>query len=86
MNGNEIWLWLLVGLTPYYLKRVNRPGKLHRLEMRALFWSLVVQRQSGGRYEWTIRAPLIERLREAMWAAILRLREPEASPEDEPSE
>lgn len=77
MNGNEIWLWLLVGLTPYHLKRVNRPGKVHRLEMRALFWSLAVERRPGGCYEWTIRAPLIERLREAMWAAILQLRDSE---------
>lgn len=86
MNGNEIWLWLLVGLTPYHLKRVNRPGKLHRLELRALFWSLAVERRPGGRYEWLMRAPLIERLREAMWAALLRLRDPEAPEEEEASE
>ena len=72
MFGNNLWVWLIVGLIPYYInKQPTRNGWI--LQVRALFWSLEVHRQQG-RNRLTLRVPLIERLRSAVWAAIQHLR------------
>ena len=70
-----ILMGVVVGFIPYFIKRQQIRGG-HVLEVRALFWS--------ARYtsrQWTIRIPLIERLRHAIWAAILHLREGDHSQE-----
>jgi hypothetical protein len=74
MNGNELWIGLAVGLLPYRIERkcLARGGRV--LEVQALFWSLAVQRRRSGRCDWKVRVPLIERLRDAAWAAVTRLR------------
>ena len=82
MNGNEIWIWVGIGLTPYHIKRSCETKGIQTLEIRASFWSLIVQRRKRRR-EWAVRIPLIERLRDAVWAAILRLRESRSAPEKE---
>ncbi len=62
MNGNEIWIWLIVGLVPYYIKR--QQGKDEQtFEVRAIFWSLVICQRHRGQHQWIVRIPLIERLR-----------------------
>ncbi len=73
MNGSEIWIWLVVGIVPYYVtwQRV-RNGRI--LKVRALFWSLEVLLGQGGRYQLTMHVPLINRLQSAIWAAIMHLR------------
>ena len=85
MNGNEIWIWVAVGLIPYDIKRSRAANGVYTLEVRALFWSLRVRRHKSRR-EWAVCIPLIERLRDAVWAAILRLRESEPQEEEEPSQ
>ena len=77
MNLTENWPWLIVGLIPYSITRTHRAGGTRTLEVRALFWSFTMQRRSKGRRDWTIRIPLIERLRDAVWTALARLREAE---------
>lgn len=74
MNGNEIWIWLAVGLVPYRVARKHLAGGVRSLEVRALFWSLTVRLRQSGRHDWTVRVPLVERLRDAVWSAVMRLR------------
>jgi hypothetical protein len=74
MNANEVWIWLAVGLVPYRITWQCLAGDVRTLEVRALFWSLNVRLRRSGRHDWTLRAPLIERLRDAAWAAVMRLR------------
>lgn len=75
MNGNEVWVWLVVGLVPYRIEKRCLAGHVRTLEVRALFWSLTVRLRSSGRHDWTVRVPLIERLRDAVWAAVTQMRE-----------
>jgi hypothetical protein len=74
MKGNEIWIWLAVGLVPYRVARKHLAGGGHLLEIRALFWSLELRRRQSGRHDWTVRVPLVERVRDAVWSAVMRLR------------
>lgn len=89
MNEDLVWLWLVVGLLPYAIERRWRRDR-RALQMRALFWSLEVWTQDArrrgrrrarrngrgrpARRTWTLRVPLIEHLRDGVWAAVLRLR------------
>lgn len=75
MDGKEFWLWLAIGLLPYSIEKAHRPGGRRVLEVQALFWRLTVRRRRHGRTDWQIHIPLIERLRDAVWAAVLRLKE-----------
>jgi hypothetical protein len=74
MNGNEIWIWLAVGLVPYRVARKHLAGGVRILEVRALFWSLNVRLRRSGRHDWRVYIPLVEQLRDAVWAAVMRLR------------
>lgn len=73
MNGSQVWIGLLVGLVPYQVER-RQAGQRVRLTVRALFWSLEGRRSSARRWRWTLRVALIERVRNAAWAAVERLR------------
>lgn len=79
MSGNEIWIGLAVGLVPHRIQRRWLAGGERKLEVRAMFWSVTLHRQRGGRYNWTVRVPLIERLRDVAWAAVMRLRDDNAA-------
>jgi hypothetical protein len=70
MNGNNDWIyWLLAGSIPYNIEKHNiQNGRV--FSIRALFWSLEIHSWKGKRYRWMIRVPLIERCRNAIWAAI----------------
>jgi hypothetical protein len=74
VNANELWIGLAVGLLPYRIRRRYLPGGTWTLEVRALFWSVSLRARPSGRHDWTLRLPLVERLRDAAWAALLRLR------------
>ena len=51
--------------------RVGRKRqRLLRLEVRAIFWRLMVERPPRGRVAWRLRVPLIERVQQAVWAAV----------------
>jgi hypothetical protein len=75
MNAREMWVWLAVGVVPYRIERRCLAGGVRTVEVRALFWSVSVRRLRSGRCCWTVRLPLVERLREAVWAAVMRLRD-----------
>jgi len=79
MNGNELWIGLAVGLAPYHIERTCLAGGTWTLEVRALFWSVTVRCRRSGRHDWKVRVPLFERLRDAAWAAVTRLRGDAAS-------
>ena len=73
MFGNNLWIWLKVGLMPYYInKQPTRNGWM--LQIRALFWSLEVHIQQYGKYQFVFCVPLIQRLQKAVWTIILQLR------------
>ena len=74
MNTNEILPWLLLGLLPYRIE-LRRGGKgQFRLRIQALFWALIVQRGRNRRTNWVLHLILVERLRDAVWAAIMHLK------------
>jgi hypothetical protein len=68
------WIWLAMGVVPYSIKCKHLRGGVRTVEMRALFWSLSVRLRRSGRHDWRVYVPLVEQLREAVWAAIMRLR------------
>jgi len=74
MNGNEFWIGLAVGLLPYRIERKYLPGGTWTLDVRALFWSVALRCRRSGHHDWKVRVPLVERLRDAAWAAVTRLR------------
>lgn len=74
MNEIQIILGLLVGLVPYRIVRRCFLCGGPTLEAKALFWSVTV-----NECDWTVRIPLIERVSDAAWAAIMRLRDDESS-------
>lgn len=84
MNENLTWAWLAAGLVPYHIEK-KLPSRRERIiTIRALFWTLEVhtrwlrptRRGRRGRRctDWTLHIPLIERVRDAVWAAVMRLR------------
>jgi hypothetical protein len=84
MNDKMVWL-LILGFVPFDWHFDYIPGGW-QMTLRALFWNLQVKRQFNRqrgrqpwrkRTEWHLRIPLIEKLREAIWAAVLRLRDEE---------
>jgi hypothetical protein len=66
MVMNNLWIWLVVGLVPYYMRRQYTPDGTRVVTLRALFWSLHVQRTCSGHYDWTVEVPLIKQLRDAV--------------------
>lgn len=80
MFENTHWFWFLIGCVPYTIERklVRRGWQLH---VRALFWTLTMtrrhykrKRRRWTRTHWRLRVPLIIKLRQAVWAAVLSLR------------
>jgi hypothetical protein len=65
MSEKEIAISLAVGLIPHRIERKCLPGGIRTFEVRAFFWSLEVRQRRSGRNDWTVRVPLIERLRAA---------------------
>ena len=80
MNGSIFWIWLMLGLTPYHVERSLKDGK-HTLEVRALYWSLLIQSGPVGNRLWKVHIPLVERLQRAIWAALERLRGDKVPPD-----
>lgn len=79
MIGNNFGIWVAAGLIPYWInKRETRNGWI--LQMRALFWSLEVHSQPPRRNRWTLRILLIERIHNAVWVVIMRMREDDFPP------
>jgi hypothetical protein len=77
--NTELWMWILAGAgcLPWWISRrvvTVRVGRrrrhLLRLEVRAIFWQLTVERPPRGRVAWRLRVPLIERVQQAVWAAV----------------
>jgi len=84
MNDLTTYAWLTVGTVPYYIE-TRLPSRCQRIvTIRALFWSLEVRtrwprsprggRRNRSRTNWTLHIPLIERLRDAVWAAVMGLK------------
>ncbi len=69
-----ILMWLLVGFIPYH---VNKQGKNNGwiFQSRALFWTLEINDLPGQRKRWTLRIPLIEKLRSAVWLVLMHLQD-----------
>ena len=74
------WFWFLLGFIPYRIEReFIRNG--WQLDIKALFWTFTVtrrihrrKRRRFQRTSWTLRIPFIEKLREAIWTAVISLR------------
>jgi hypothetical protein len=71
------WVWLAAGLVPYQIEK-KLPSRRERiLIIRALFWSLEVRTRRirrTKRTDWILHIPLIDRVRDAVWAAATRLK------------
>jgi hypothetical protein len=83
INGHDPWPWLVVGMIPYTLKQQFLTDGTRLLQAHAFFWSAEIRLSRKGRTQWTIRIPLIERLRNTLWEVLMRLREDEP---DEPQQ
>ena len=70
---NEQWIWFLMGFVPYYLASGQMPGGRRMFEVRALYWRLRIERWVGGPRGWVLQIPLIEQLKDAVWAVVLHL-------------
>jgi hypothetical protein len=90
MNEKLTWAWLAAGLVPYHIEK-RYPSRHDRVvTIRALFWTLEIRtrwlrpthrgRRSRRYTDWTLRIPLIERVRDAVWAAVMRLKGSEQPP------
>jgi hypothetical protein len=79
MTGNEFRSWLAVGLVPYRIEWQYLARDARMLEVQALFWSLAVHLQASGLHDCTLRVPLIEQMKNAVWAAMMHLRGDERS-------
>lgn len=80
MFDNTHWFWFVLGFVPYWIDR-KRVRAGWQFTIRALFWTLTVTRRSGKRQgrrwrrtSWRFRLPIIEKLRQAVWAAVMSLR------------
>lgn len=71
---NEYLVWFLGGLVPYYVKWTRLARGRWNLEVRALFWTLKIEKGASDGGGWMLRVPLIERLKGAVWAAVMHLR------------
>lgn len=56
------WLWLVVGLIPYSIKRQNTKDE-QLLTIKALFWRITIHCKQG-RCSWDLYIPFIEHLRQ----------------------
>ena len=73
MNEKQV-IWLLVlGLIPYRLERRCRKNGWRILQVEALFWNVTISTYRQRR-NWRVQIPLIDRLRTAVWAAVMQLR------------
>jgi hypothetical protein len=75
VNETQLYIGLMMGLVPYHIERKYLVGNKRTLQVRALFWSLTLHQRRSGRHDWTLCVPLIERLRDAAWAAVMCLRD-----------
>lgn len=79
MFENTHWFWFVLGFIPYWTERnVIRNG--WQLQVRALFWTLSITRRTyrrkrrrWTRTNWRLRLTVIEKLRQAVWAAVMSL-------------
>ena len=63
------WLWLVVGLIPYSIKRQHMRDE-QMLTVKALFWRLTM-RWRKGQCSWDVYIPFIEHLRQLRVGTIL---------------
>lgn len=68
---DDLKIWLVLGLMPYRIYKQCLPGGLRYIEIRALFWTFNIKQRPSGHHDWTLRVPLIEKLRQAVWAAVM---------------
>ena len=80
MFHNLHWFWFVLGFVPYWVER-KRIRHGWQLTVRALFWTLTITRRSfkrrrrrRTRTSWRFRLPIVEKLRQAVWAAVISLR------------
>ena len=79
MTETTLISWALLGFVPYKLAwRVRRPASRRArltIHIQALFWTLRIKRRGDRRLRVDLRVRLIEKLRDAVWAAIMKLRD-----------
>ena len=58
---NTFWFWIVVGTVPYSVN-IEQKRDEKKMEVRALFWSLVVCAQRNGYSRWEVRFPFVRQL------------------------
>lgn len=76
-NEHNLWLWFVAGMIPYDIKQQFLSDDSRWLQAHAFFWSAEICLNCKRQTQWTIRIPLVLRLRNALLATARRLWEDE---------
>lgn len=71
----DLRIWLVLGFVPYRIHKQHLPGGLCCLEIHALSWICTVKQRPSGRHDWMWQITLIEKLRQAVWAAVMQFKD-----------
>ena len=77
MTIDELKIWLILGIMPYEMSRVHLQSGKRRFVVRALFWSIMITTRRSGLVDWKLCIPLIEKLRQTVWAVVMQVRDGE---------
>lgn len=75
MNFDKFEIWLIWGLVPYHIRKQYLPKGVCQIEIHALFWTCAIKQRPNGRHDWAVRVALINKLRQAIWAAVIKFKD-----------
>jgi hypothetical protein len=75
MEDKLIWMWVAIGFVPYTVALNWQDRGRWCLEVKALFWAFKISRRRNGRKDWMLLLPVIGKMRDAIWSAVMRLRD-----------
>jgi len=75
MNEFDIRLWPVLGFLPYYIKWQRRRDGKRIIEIRALFWAIIIYQLQDTGYEWTIHVPFIKHIQNYLEVSVRNAKE-----------
>ncbi len=84
MYGLPWWLWFLLGMVPYALKRQSSESGGDMLELRAFFWSMTIRILPAKSAQWVLNIGAIQRLCNIVRKVLQQLAQAEDDPRTPP--